>query len=58
MPATAIFSSLHETQLAQKILTNENPWRMLESFPLYPRYENLISIHIQNSPEIKVTGLL
>lgn len=52
------FFSLHETHLAQKILANENPWRMLESFPLYPRYENLINVHIHNSPEIKVLAFI
>jgi hypothetical protein len=52
------FFSLHETQLARNILGNENPWKMLESFPLYPRYENLINIHVQNSPEIDVLAFI
>lgn len=52
------FFSLHETQLAQTILVNENPWGMLGSFPLYPRYESLINVHIQNSPKIKVLAFI
>ena len=52
------FFSLHETQLARNILANKNPWKMLESFPLYPRYENLINVHIQNSSEIEVLAFL
>ena len=52
------FFSLHETQLARNILGNENPWKMLESFPLYPRYENLINVHVQNSPEIDVLAFI
>jgi hypothetical protein len=52
------FFSLHETQLARNILANENPWKMLKSFPLYPRYENLINVHIQNSPKIKILAFI
>ncbi len=52
------FFSLHETQLARNILANKNPWKMLESFPLYPRYENLINVHIQNSPGIELLAFL
>lgn len=52
------FFSLHETQLARKILANENPWKMLTSFPLYPRYESLIDAHLQNSPGIKVLAFI
>ncbi len=52
------FFSLHETQLARNILSNENPWKMLESFPLYPRYENLINVHVQSSPEIEVLAFI
>ncbi|OEU43066.1 methyltransferase [Methanosarcina sp. Ant1] len=52
------FFSLHETQLARKILNHENPWKMLESFPLYPRYENLINVHVRNSPRIEVLAFI
>jgi hypothetical protein len=52
------FFSLHETQLARNILACNEPWKMLESFPLYPRYENLINVHIQNSPEIEVLAFI
>jgi precorrin-6B methylase 2 len=52
------FFSLHETQLARNILGSENPWKMLESFPLYQIYENMITVHVQNSPKIKVLALI
>ena len=52
------YFSLHENQLARKILDHENPWKVLESFPLYPRYENLINVHFQNSPRIKVLAFI
>lgn len=47
------FFSLHETQLAHRVLASKAPWEMLEAFPLYSRYQKLISDHIQNCPEIK-----
>jgi hypothetical protein len=52
------FFSLHETQLARKILDSKDPWGMLRSFPLYSRYERLISDHVENSPEIKVLAFI
>lgn len=52
------FFSLHEVQLARKILACEEPWKMLESFPLYARYEDMIKIHIQNSSQIKVLAFI
>jgi hypothetical protein len=52
------FFSLHETQLARKILNHENPWKMLESFPLYPKYENLINVQVRNSPRIEVLAFI
>lgn len=52
------FFSIHETQLARKILASENPWKLLESFPLYPRYEKLIADHIRNSPDIRVLAFI
>ncbi|AKB17243.1 MULTISPECIES: nicotianamine synthase family protein [unclassified Methanosarcina] len=52
------YFSLHETQLARKILENGNPWEVLESFPLYPRYKNLINTHFQNSSRIRVLAFI
>jgi len=46
------FFSLHETHMARKVLNHDDPWKMLESFPLYRRYENLIKVQVENSPEI------
>ncbi|MBW2615674.1 MAG: nicotianamine synthase [Deltaproteobacteria bacterium] len=36
------FFSLHEAHLAKELLKSRDPWHVLESFPLYPRYETLI----------------
>lgn len=52
------FFSIHETQLAKKILACKEPWKMLESFPLYARYENMIKNQVQDSPEIKVLAFI
>lgn len=52
------FFSLHETQLARNILACKEPWKMLESFPLYSRYENMNNVHIQNSPNIKILAFI
>lgn len=48
------YFSLHEIQLARKILDYENPWKVLGSFPLYQRYKNLINVHFQNISRPKV----
>jgi hypothetical protein len=52
------FFSLHETQLAKKLMACKEPWKMLESFPLYARYENMIKNQVQASPEIKVLAFI
>ncbi|KKG13150.1 nicotianamine synthase family protein [Methanosarcina sp. 2.H.A.1B.4] len=52
------FFSLHETHLARKILDCKEPWEMLESFPLYSRYEDMIKTHVQNSPKIEVLAFI
>jgi Cyclopropane fatty acid synthase and related methyltransferases len=52
------FFSLHETQLAKNILAYKEPWKMLESFPLYARYKNTIKIHVQNCSQIKVLAFI
>ncbi len=52
------FFSIHETQLARKILACKEPWKMLESFPLYARYEYTIKIHVQNCSQIKVLAFI
>ena len=38
----AAFFSIHEAHLAEELLKTHDPWKVLESFPLYPRYETLI----------------
>jgi hypothetical protein len=52
------FFSVHETLLAHEVLASEDPWKMLESFPLYKRYVNLIQDQVQNSPEIKTLAFI
>jgi hypothetical protein len=52
------FFSIHETLLARKILACKDPWKMLESFPLYARYESMIKTHVQNSSQIKVMAFI
>lgn len=52
------FFSIHETQLAKKILACKEPWKMLESFPLYARYKNMIKAHVQDSPEIEMLAFI
>ena len=52
------FFSLHETQLARKILACKEPWKMLESFPLYTRYENMIKNQVQDSQRIEVLAFI
>lgn len=52
------FFNVHETHLAHEVLANENPWKMLESFPLYQRYVNLIKVQAQNLPDIKTLAFI
>ncbi|QTA89527.1 nicotianamine synthase family protein [Desulfonema magnum] len=42
-----LFFSIHEVQLAEKLLKSADPWNTLKSFPLYPRYEALVRNQIQ-----------
>lgn len=41
------FFDLHETALAQEVLTAADPWHPLEIFGLYPRYVTLIRTQIE-----------
>lgn len=41
------FFRIHETHLAEKILQADDPWQVLESFPLYPRYKTLIRNQVE-----------
>ena len=52
------FFSLHETQLAINILAYKEPWKMLESFPLYPRFKKMIKTQVQASPGIEVLAFI
>jgi hypothetical protein len=45
-----LFFSVHEATLAKELLESENPWKTLESFPLYPRYETLVKSMIKAVP--------
>ncbi len=46
----ALFFSVHETTLAQELLDADQPWKRLESFPLYPRYEILVNSMVRAMP--------
>lgn len=37
-----LFFSIHEKHLAERLLKSDTPWKTLESFPLYPRYDTLV----------------
>jgi len=52
------FFSVHETHLAREILNYDDPWGMLESFPLYQRYVNLIKVQVQNSTDIETLAFI
>lgn len=52
------FFSLHETQLAKNILAYKEPWKMLESFPLYPIYEKMIKTQVQAYPGIEALAFI
>ncbi|MCC4767578.1 methyltransferase [Methanosarcina sp. DH1] len=52
------FFSLHETQLAKNILAYREPWKMMESFPLYSRYEKMVKTQVRASPGIEVMSFI
>ena len=41
------FFSIHERHLAKELLVSPSPWKQIETFPLYPRYEALVKNQIQ-----------
>lgn len=41
-----LFFNIHEMNLAEDIIGSHQPWKTLESFPLYPRYHSLIQNQI------------
>ena len=41
------FFSIHEIHLAKTLLNNRDPWKTLESFPLYSRYKMLVKNQIE-----------
>ncbi len=41
------FFSIHERHLAKELLASPDPWKQIETFPLYPRYEALVKNQIQ-----------
>lgn len=45
-----LFFGIHETTLAKKLLASRHPWKALQSFPLYPRYESLVKNMIEARP--------
>lgn len=45
-----LFFSVHETTFAEKLLASTHPWKTLQSFPLYPRYQSLIKNMVAARP--------
>lgn len=41
------FFDHHERHMAYKMCNSKNPWKLLNSFPLYPRYKDLIETQIK-----------
>jgi hypothetical protein len=41
------FFSIHEIHLAEELRNAKDPWKTLESFPFYPRYEALVRNQIE-----------
>jgi len=54
------FFDLHEIHLAREILKAEDPWEILESFPLYTRYQGLVLNQVDafHSPDVKRLAFL
>lgn len=41
------FFSIHEARLAEELIHESDPWKLLGNFPLYPRYEALVKSQIE-----------
>lgn len=41
------FFGIHEVQLAEQLIQSSDPWQHLANFPLYPRYESLVSNQVK-----------
>ena len=41
------FFNIHERHLAKELLQSPDPWKHIETFPLYPRYEALVKNQIE-----------
>lgn len=52
------FFSVHETYLAHEVLKHDDPWKKLESFPLFHRYVDLIDVQVRNSPDIEILAFI
>lgn len=55
------FFSIHERHLARELLESPDPWKQLETFPLYPRYEALVknqidAMHISSEKRLAFLG--
>jgi hypothetical protein len=55
------FFSIHERHLAKELLENPDPWKQIETFPLYPRYEALVknqidAMHISSEKRLAFLG--
>ena len=55
------FFSIHERHLAKELLKSPDPWKQIETFPLYPRYEALVknqidAMHIPSGKRLAFLG--
>jgi len=48
----AAFFAIHEAHLAKRLLTADDPWEILERFPLYSRYEALVNGQVSALPDL------
>lgn len=46
----SLFFGIHEAHLAEQIIGSDDPWKTLQSFALYPRYEALIRGQVEARP--------
>ncbi len=44
------FFNIHETHLAKQLFESDSPWKILNSFPFYPRYKTLVETQFKVLP--------
>jgi len=54
----ATFFSVHEMHLAQQLIRAADPWQVLGTFPLYPRYTTLVRAQVETRPDLATRRLV